>query len=256
MRRAPWTVTLMTAGCWLFLACCAWAAESTDQHTRTFIDGVRHYEDRAYAKAADAFEKIAAAGVQNGKLYYDLGNSYLKKGTLGPAILWYERAAELIPDDPDLQFNLSYARSLVKDENEETPSPVWHVLFFWKDLFSLAALQWTGIVLNALFWLLLGLKRVFRKAFVRRACYAVLLCSLLVLGTAGWRMVEKACCPLAVILPAEVPVRSGFSPESTTLFVLHGGTKVAVEKRREGFLQIQFAKDKIGWIPKEAAGLI
>jgi uncharacterized protein YgiM (DUF1202 family) len=101
-----------------------------------------------------------------------------------------------------------------------------------------------------------GLKRIFRKSFLRRACFGVLLCSLLVLGTAGWQIIQKTCTPHAVILPAEVPVRSGFSPDSTTLFVLHGGTKVAVEKRIGKFIKIQFAKDKIGWIPKEAAGLI
>jgi tetratricopeptide (TPR) repeat protein len=254
--RAALAPVILAIGYWLCLGVPAWGAHDEAQNTRTFIDGVRFYEAKAYPKAIDAFEHLVADGVQNGKLYYDLGNSYLKNRSIGRAILWYERAAELIPGDPDLKYNLTYARSLVKDEGGQTASPVWHVFFFWTDFFPLKDLQWAGIVLNALFWLLLALNRALRKASLRRACYGVLFCSLLVLGTAGWRMVQKHCYPQAVILQAVVPVHSGFSQESTTLFVLHEGTQVAVERQRKGFLLIRFSKDKIGWIPQGAAGLI
>jgi tetratricopeptide (TPR) repeat protein len=255
MRRFHVTAFLILAG-WLCFAPTAQSAEKEDLMTRTFIDGVRHYEVKDYQEAIEAFKSVADSGVRNGKLYFDLGNAYLKSGAIGPAILWYERAAALIPSDPDLQFNLTYARSLIKDENEEAPSPVWQVLFFWKDLFSLETFQWAAIGFNALFWLFLGFYRIFGRATFRHACYGLLVFSVLTLGTAGWRMIQDTCCPHAVILPAAVSVHSGFSPESTTLFVLHEGTRVAVEKQRENFLKIRFSKDKIGWIPRETAGLI
>ncbi|MDX9788830.1 MAG: hypothetical protein RBT11_18780 [Desulfobacterales bacterium] len=248
---------LFLIGCLLFCGTMTAFADKDDNlQTRAFIDGVRYYEAKNYTEAVAVFEKLVFDGIRNGKLFYNLGNAYLKKGDLGPAVLWYERAMALISGDPDLQFNLSYAKSLVKDEGGEAPSPVFQVLFFWKDMFRLNVLQWTGILLNGLFWLLLGLTRVFQKSVLRSFCYGALILSVLFLGTAGWRMAETKYHPKAIILPAAVAVRSGFAPESTELFELHGGTKVAVEKQSPGFLKIRFSKDKIGWIADTAAGII
>ena len=60
----------------------------------------------------------------------------------------------------------------------------------------------------------------------------------------------------AVILPASVPVRSGFTDSATQLFVLHAGTKVRVERQSDDYLLIQYTKDKIGWVKKADAGVI
>src|SRR5271170_2003935 len=42
---------------------------------------------------------------------YNLGNSYARAGKPGLAVLSYERAALLAPDDPDINANLAYVRS-------------------------------------------------------------------------------------------------------------------------------------------------
>lgn len=221
-----------------------------------FLEGIRHYEAKAYPEAVAAFEKILATGVRNGKLYYNMGNACLKTGDLGAAILWYERALELIPHDPDLRFNLAHAAGQVKDEREGDVSSIFRILFFWKDILPIETLQWTGIYLNAAFWLLLGLYRFAGKGVLLKIGYGVLILSVLFLGTAGWRLTEKALWPQAVILPQSIAVRSGQTTDSTELFVLHAGTKVAVKKQTEGFLKIRFSEDKIGWIPAGSAGII
>jgi tetratricopeptide (TPR) repeat protein len=246
------------AVCWL----CHWgsgitaSAETKTEESLAFIEGVRQYEAKAYPEAMVAFETVFASGVRNGKLFYNMGNASLKKGDIGPAILWYERALALIPNDPDLLFNLTYARSLVKDEKEGDASPVVEVLFFWKDMFRVATLQWAGIIANAAFWLFFGLYRFFRKGVLLHLCYGMLSLSVLVLGTTGWRLYENTFRPQAIILPNSVAVRSGYAPESTELFILHAGTKVAVQRQTDGFLKIRFSEDKIGWISESAAGII
>lgn len=243
---------------WLCLWCgtfCA-SAETQNGETLAFIEGVRQYEAKAYPEARAAFEKVLSAGVRNGKLFYNMGNTCLKMGDIGPALLYYERALALIPNDPDLRFNLTYARSLLKDETEGTASPVVEVLFFWKDMFRVATLQWAGIIVHATFWLFLGLYRFFRKSALLHLCYGMLMLSVLILGTTGWRLYEHAFRPQAVILPHSVAVRSGQASESTELFILHAGTKVAVKKQTNGFLKIRFSEDKIGWIPESVAGII
>ena len=79
--------------------------------TRLFLDGINDYNTGKYKDAVKKLSHIAEKGVVNGKLYYNLGNAYLKSGDVGRAILWYERALKLMPHDPDLRFNINYARS-------------------------------------------------------------------------------------------------------------------------------------------------
>src|SRR5580692_7246592 len=42
---------------------------------------------------------------------YNLANSYARAGKPGLAVLGYERAALLAPDDPDINANLEYVRA-------------------------------------------------------------------------------------------------------------------------------------------------
>src|ERR1700679_140544 len=42
---------------------------------------------------------------------YNLANSYARAGKPGVAVLNYERAALLAPDDPDIDANLEYVRA-------------------------------------------------------------------------------------------------------------------------------------------------
>ena len=73
------------------------------------------YEKKEYPKAAEVYE-IIASKVRNGNVYYNLGNTYFKLGQRGKAILYYERARQLMPRDKDIRGNLRYAISLNKDK--------------------------------------------------------------------------------------------------------------------------------------------
>lgn len=227
-----------------------------DVGVQDFLDGINHYETGEYGKAAAAFETVANRGIRNGELYFNIANAYLKQDRLGPAILWYERAHRLIPGDPDLRFNLDYARSLLKDEPGTFSSPVIQVIFFWKDLLRASTWQWLGIITGAIFWCLLAVVRFFKKPALKPFVYGLLGLALLSSGTAVYRSNASAFHPRAVILDKAVSVRSGFSAETTELFVLHEGTLVAVEKQSDGFLKIRYADDKIGWVSETVAEII
>ena len=227
-----------------------------DTHAQLFLDGIKQYEAREYGKAAELFEKLAAGGIHNGKLYYNLANAYLKQGKLGPARLWYERARRLIPGDPDLSFNMKYARSLLKDEPATLNSPVFQVIFFWKDMLPAVSWQWVGIVTGTIFWSLLACAYYTKKRGFRPFIYGFLCVALLSSGTAVYLSNASAIHPRAVVLEKVISVRSGFSSETTELFELHEGTLVAVEKQKNGYLKIRYAKDKIGWVSNTMAEII
>jgi tetratricopeptide (TPR) repeat protein len=249
--------------CFCLLACFCWALTClgpspvlATEHPHLFLEAVTLYEAGDFAQAAKEFEALAEDGIHNGKLYYNIANAHLKDDRLGPAILWYERALRLVPEDPDLRFNLNYARTLLEDEPAALGSPVLQILFFWKDLLGVYIWQWLGIIASVLFWCTWAGSRFIKKIHLKPFVYVLLCLALLSSGTAVYLAYEPVLHPRAVILQKAVPVRSGLSAETTELFVLHEGTLVAVEKQTEGYLKIRYAEDKIGWVPVTKADII
>jgi tetratricopeptide (TPR) repeat protein len=232
----------------------AWAKPDAQK----FLDGVSLYKSSQYKEAALAFKELADGGVASAKLFYNLGNAYLKAGDLGRAILWYERARVLNGNDPDLLFNLSYARSLTKDTDSSKGPALYRILFFWNYQLSRQTILILAFVVNSLLWFTL-LLRMFIKSKKRPlgiAALVLVLPTLIFVFTTIYNYYETTRNQIAVILPEKVSVRSGFSEQSTELFVLHAGTKVHIQKQRGDFLRISYSKDKIGWIKQVDAGRI
>ena len=230
-------------------------ARSTEQ-TRSYLEAIEQYQQRNYAQAAASFLAIVDNGVQNGKLFYNLGNAYLKEGLLGHAILWYERALLMIPDDPDLRFNHNYAVSLTKDRIETKSQSLWRILFFWNHLLSPEVIRWLAIIVNLAFWSLLLVRILLKKKPLKATTIFLLLILLCLAATATYNYYYRSTNTAAIILVDEAPVRSGLSDQATELFVLHAGTKVRVKREINGFYRIHFAEGKIGWLPKESVGVI
>ncbi len=246
----------LPAGVILLLLLTLAASAPATQNARTFMDGTEAYRNRDWPAAIAAFESIAAAGVNSGRLFYNLGNAYLKNGDLGHALLWYERALKRIPDDPDLRFNYDYALTLTKDERGDKESPLLRILFFWKYQLSPSTIRWIAILLNTALWVSLSILIIRKKRLLRPSVLLVAAASVVFSATAAFNYVETARIRQAVILPEKVAVRSGFTESATQLFVLHAGTKVRVERETDTYLLIRYTEDKIGWIRKSEAGII
>ena len=62
-----------------------------------------------YQKSAMRYERlIREAGIENEKIYYNLGNVYFRMKDIGRAIVNYRRAEQYAPNDPNLKQNLKY----------------------------------------------------------------------------------------------------------------------------------------------------
>ncbi len=233
----------------------AGAAVEGSAGARTFLEGVAAYREGDYGAAAAAFERLAASGIRNPRLYYNLGNAHLKNGDLGPALLWYERALKLDPDDPDLNFNHAYARSLAKDEPEESrTASIYRILFFWRHLFSTKMTAALAVAFNALFWLVLMIRFLGGKKALKGIAYPLLMVVLILTATALYNQYEAAYIREGIVLPETVSVRSGLSEEATELFVLHAGAKVRIEQEKGDFFRIRFSEGKIGWVNRSRIG--
>jgi tetratricopeptide (TPR) repeat protein len=223
---------------------------------RSFIAGIEAYRAGDWPAAIEAFEAIAAQGVDNGQLYYNLGNAYLKNDNLGHAVLWYERALKRIPDDPDLRFNYDYALTLTKDERGMQTSPLLQILLFWKFQLSDATIRWVAVALNAALWIALAVLAARNKRLLRPGIVIIAAGAAIFTATAIFDYVETTRVRHAVILPEQVAVRSGLSDTATQLFVLHAGTKVRISRATETHLLVRYTADKIGWVKRSDVGVI
>lgn len=233
------------------------AAQATaSENARIFMEGTAAYAKGDWPAAIKAFEQLAGKGIENGRLFYNLGNAYLKNDDLGHALLWYERALKTIPHDPDLKFNYDYALTLTKDEQGEQTSPLLRILFFWKYQLRPETIRWIALILNAVLWVALAVLAIRKKHRLRPSILLVAAATLIFSATAAFNYVEAARIKNAIILPMEVSVRSGFTATATQLFVLHAGTKVRVVRRSGEHLLIRYTEDKLGWVERKDVGLI
>ncbi|MBI5063453.1 MAG: tetratricopeptide repeat protein, partial [Desulfatitalea sp.] len=183
----------------------AWASDQA----RGFLSGLEAYKAGDYAGAIDRFDAIVRSGVVNAQLYYNLGNAYLKNSELGPAILWYERALALGSGDPDLQFNLAYARSLTRDVAEEQASPLVRIFFFWNYQLSTGTIKMAAIGFNVLSWLLAGVWLLNRRRGLARAALLAAIPATIFALTAVFNYTMEARFQPAIVLPEQVRVRAG-----------------------------------------------
>ncbi len=223
--------------------------------TTTFIDGIKNYKAGHFQQAAIQFETVAENHIKNPYLFYNIANAYLKANDIGRAILWYERALVLAPNDPDLKFNLEYANSLVKDK-KEAPVTIMDVLFFWDTLIPVKTLQITAVFLSFVFFAWAAVRVVKQQKVFSGT--GIFICSVFVLVTAITcvNYYKQSASLAAVIVADEVAVRSGVTDTSTKLFSLHAGTKVSVEEQRDGYLKIVFSKGMVGWVKAKEALVI
>ncbi|MCF8138807.1 MAG: BatD family protein, partial [Desulfotignum sp.] len=245
VKKLVKTLAMVVLAVWL-----AWSlpepGRAADKTTR-FIDAVNKYQAGAFAAAAESFEAIAESGIRNGHLFYNIGNAWFKAKDTGRAILWYERANRLIPRDPDLRFNLEYARTLVKDKQENRVS-LEDVFFFWQGLIPLQWLQLAAIACSCLFALAAAIRMFRSGSFLSGIRNFLAGLAVLLTVAASLQYYRETTVSHAVIVKETVAVTSGTSPSATRLFDLHAGTKVRVEDKSRGYLKIIFTRDKVGWV--------
>ncbi len=222
---------------------------------RIFLAAVNSYEQGHYAAAAEGFLTLAEAGVVNGNLYYNIANAFFKAGDIGRAVLWYEKAYRLIPRDPDLKFNLAYARTLVKDKAPDNTS--WLLdLFFWRYWLGRNLTAVLAAVFSVCFFFALFLKRKLKKGVPGVIVYGTLGLFLFFSLTATGNYLLGYSDNQGVVLAESISVKSGLSDLATELFVLHAGSRVAIEQKQKNFYRIRFGKDKIGWVNQKTIGII
>ena len=266
------TVTLSLV-CFLFALSPSIAGEPTRaEQVETFSEALRAFDRgnevrrsdpteaaRAFREAGDKFQWLADSGIENGKLFYNLGNAYLRSDELGSAILNYRRAEKLIPNDGQLEANLKFARSLRKNQIPASGERAFVQTFFaWHYGVPIRFRYALGVSAYVLFWLLL-LARMYFPAI--RWGIAIVPCLIVWLTLGGSVLYETTVQPShleGVVTAGEVIVRKGngegFEPQFEQ--PLYEGIEFAVIEQRKDWIHIRLPDNKAGWIRRSKAELI
>ena len=205
------------------------------------------YESGNYAEALDRY-LLLAERYRDGRLYYDIGLTYLRMNDPAGAILWLERARGMMPRDDDLAKALAYARALRRDRfdfSDDLSGPLYplrkvrgaeiigfSLILYWFLVLSLNLYLWTGWVKGK------NLARIFGL---------FLAISLLAFGFRVMAEHEEE----GVIAVDSAEVKGKPIESAPVLIELHAGSKVRIESRRPGWLKVTAPTGERGWIRRE-----
>ena len=230
-------------------------AEAPVTVSSTFQQANERYRNGTFDEAASGYRRILALGLENGELYYNLGNALLKRGKNSEALWAYLKAKAFLPRDADVRANLAYVQSLLQPGVDVSVRPSG--LIRWLSLrqrFATAELAgWSGLWV----WLVVcaGIlstwwpqsRRVARPLAWLSGLVAAVFLTALSVQTAWIDAV-----PTAIVVPEQLEVK--FSPQSagTTHFTLPAGAIVQRLRHEFGWVQLKRRDGLAGWAPEEA----
>lgn len=221
--------------------------------TNLFTQANELYQQKKYAEAAKIYENILKTDVQSVELQYNLANAYFKNNELGKAILHYERALLLAPNNEDVRYNLNLAEANRVDEIEVLPP--FFLTAWWQNMQRLTSSTVWGILGLILLWAsaagfivwLMGKSRAQKKRGFIGGLIALLL-SAVPLSLAYSRAQMEQNSGSAVILTKLIELKSGPDAASTSLNTLHEGTKVELVDAVGEWHQVRLPNGEIGWL--------
>lgn len=214
--------------------------------------GNKAYIDGDYAKAIEEYGAIIEEGNYSEKLYYNLANAHFKQGEMGKAILYYNKALRIAPNEEDIRHNLAIAEAQTKDRIVVIPE---FFLNRWMRSVrhSMSCTAWSVMSLAA-FALVLAFGLLFllssnirwRKAgFYSAVCGALLFVATLSFAISSRN--DMLTHDEAIVMSSAISVKSSPDRSATDLFVLHEGTKVRILSEIDEWCEVVIADGKKGW---------
>lgn len=213
----------------------------------------REYQKGNYQQAIKDYQELLKSGV-SAALYYNLGNAYYRTDNITQAVLAYERAAMLSPGDPDINFNLQFARS--KTIDKITPNSEMFFVTWYHSLVNLTSVdRWASIGIVAIILsLMLVLMYLFGKSERSRKIgffgASALLILFLLSNVFAYQQKQALLNRRgAIVIATSVKVKKSPTQNGDDSFVIHEGTKVEITDRSmKDWRGIQLTDGREGWL--------
>ena len=215
-----------------------------------------NYSKQQYKQAIEEYNQILATNLEAPEVYFNLGNAYYKTGQYTLAILNYERAKLLAPDDEDIAFNLQIANQKVVDSIQELPG--LFIVRWWNSIINSQTTDtWAtfSIIGFIAFLVMLGFYFFAKTSDIRRITFWTG-CFLIVFTIFTWSFAAQQKARLinhayAIVMQPTVTVKSSPDAAGTNLFVIHEGLKVKITDKLGDWVEIKLADGNKGWLLAE-----
>jgi tetratricopeptide (TPR) repeat protein len=239
----------------------AFGAAGDSAPAAVFAEANAHYQSGDFEAAEQTYRRLLDRGIQNGAVFYNLGNACFKQKKVGEAIYYWEKARRMLPGDSDIRENLQFANLLIVDRIEipEDPLPVRmitraaHLFITARKVGPYWPLSIAANLMFAAYWLV----RAPRPAFwLMTGSLAAALLMLLFASSLAWKLYKNQHQREAVIVEQKVDVRSGPGGDNITVVTVHEGVIVRVRAESSGWYQVSLPNGWNGWIPVSALKIL
>ena len=217
------------------------------------LNANKEYSEGLYNNAIESYMSLVDSGYESPKLFYNLGNAYFKINEMAPAILYYEKAKTLDPNDRDINFNLNIARSKIPDKIESVP-----VLFYvnwWNTIYNLfpsntlAMICVLSFVITLILLAIYFLSNVFiyrKLSFWFGILFFVFSITSFILSYQKYNSFSTK--QQAIVFTPTITIKSSPNQNSVDLFVMHEGSKVQIIQHLGEWYEIRIANGSVGWL--------
>jgi len=215
------------------------------------------YEKGDYTGALKCYEELIKSGVVNYALYYNAGNASFKTGSVGKAVLYYERALRIAPRDEDIKQSLRYIRSVTVDKQTDENSGFAYPLFSGLNgILSINELTITVFVLYVMLFLG-GLVYIFSDRlsikFFLKITGIVMLCIFFISSLfLCIRIYDQDWLKKGIIMVSQEKARSGPGEDYTEVFTIHEGSRVYLRDILQDWRKITLPNGYSGWIKNKS----
>lgn len=216
-----------------------------------------------HSNAISSYGKLIESGVHDPDVYFNLATSFAQSADYPRAILYYERALLLRPNEDKAIENLRGAEKALEERRAELEgeatiqrsSSISDAVYgsFSEDGLSYAMLLANLLFFVALAWMASGRRR-------SRWLYPLLLGAGLFLVLTALGLATKAGLlrdgPRAVALDDHVVLREGPDPRAQTRGEARGGDRGEIVDTDAGFVKLRVVTGLEGWTESSGVGLI
>lgn len=233
----------------LFILQLGIAIENLEQ----FNKATTAFDSSNYVEAVKIYESLIAKDIISSDLHFNLGNAFFKQNDIPKAILNYEKAIKIDPNNTDAAYNLKLANSKTIDKIESIPD--LFLYRWWKTIFNLFSSEnWAKLTVLVLFFSI-GFAALYffsnATTLKKTGFYGATTLFFIMLFT--WFLAQQQRSYLnqkeyAIIIEPTVNINSSPSMGSSKLFVLHEGTKVKIENETNEWFEISLPNGNKGWV--------
>ena len=223
-----------------------------------FMEANTKYQSGDFKGALELYEKLRSSGKETAALDYNIGNTYFRLGRRGKALLFYERALQILPRNEDVRWNRDIVKTLVIDKivtSDENLTVYWIKRIADQLTINEISLGLSGLLV--LWTIFTGLLFIFRflKTISRGVgvLFVIIFLPIIILFGTKWIEVKD---PRVIILDKEVEARYGPSVKETKAFTLHEGAKAEISDESKDWFHVTLQNQSSGWIPKKACEII